>query len=187
MKISQTAYQLKHVHFERNLYTIESEHLFTHIFKFYSPKTGFVYILRAEYHNEDIFAVKFYCKQHRKSDFKYSKITNKGDVKNILLTCAKSIPILLKNYPTASFGFIGSRSIDKTNDRVENHIENQRYRIYIKIVSALIGTKTFQHREYPNQSGYLIINRKTKTKLDDKERAIIRMITREYETLPDIG
>ena len=187
MKITDSAYQLKHVYFQRNLSSIESEHLLTHIFKFYSPKTQLVYVLRAEYHEEDLFAIKFYCKQHRRSDYKYSKITNKGDVKNILITCAKAIPYLLESYPTASFGFIGSRTIDKTNSRVENHIENQRYRIYIRIVSTLIGTKTFQHREYPDQSGYLMVNRKTRIRLDEKERAIIRMIAREYQTLPDIG
>ncbi|MGN6530349.1 MAG: hypothetical protein ACTHK0_01170, partial [Ginsengibacter sp.] len=61
-------------------------HLFSFIYKFYSPVTKYFYILHADYHEGDFFAVKFYCKKDRHSDFKYSKIINKGDVGNILMT-----------------------------------------------------------------------------------------------------
>jgi len=70
-----------------------SEHLSSHIFKFYSPKTQYHYIIRAEFHREGVFAVKFYCKKDRKSDFKYSKIVNKGDIGNIVISSLKVIPI----------------------------------------------------------------------------------------------
>ena len=54
-----------------------SAHLFTLIYKFYSPVTKYHYVIRAEYHEEDVFAMKFYCKKDRKSDTKYAKIINR--------------------------------------------------------------------------------------------------------------
>lgn len=37
----------------------DSAHEFTYIHKFYSPVTGYNYILRADYHKEDVFAINF--------------------------------------------------------------------------------------------------------------------------------
>lgn len=67
------------------------------------------YIVYADYHEHDFIALKFYAKKDRKSNRKYSNVINKGDVANILITCAKCIPELLKIHLTASFGFIGTR------------------------------------------------------------------------------
>ena len=61
-------------------------HLFTLIYKFYSPITRYIYIFHADFHEENVFALKFYAKKDRHSDYKYSKLTNKGDVANILIT-----------------------------------------------------------------------------------------------------
>ncbi len=73
-----------------------SAHLFSFLYKFYSPITELQYVLTADYHEGDFFAIKFYAKMLRKSDFKYSLITNKGDVGNLLVTCLKCVPLLLK-------------------------------------------------------------------------------------------
>jgi hypothetical protein len=37
-------------------------------------------LIRAEYHTEHVFALKFYAQKDSKSDFKYSNIINRGDV-----------------------------------------------------------------------------------------------------------
>lgn len=71
----------------------ESKHLYTKIYKFFSPITHYSYIIRAEYHELDVYAIKFYCKQFRHSDFKYSKIVNKGDFGGYWWL-AKSCPLL---------------------------------------------------------------------------------------------
>lgn len=163
----------------------DSDHKFTLIYKFKSLQNNWKYIVRAEYHLGDIFAVKFYAQQQRKSDYKYSKITNKGDIYNILVTIARLIPELLPKYPNASFGFTGARSVDLKVRRVENHINNQRFRVYKEIVSNLIGSETFSHFEYEKISGYLLINNNTDTQL--KEREIIEMFSRNYNDLPDIS
>ena len=164
----------------------ETAHLFTLVFKFYFPVTGLFYILRAEYHLEDVFSIKIYCKKDRKSKYKYSKITNKGDVGNILITCAKVIPLLLVTYPTSSFGFVGARTLDKASGKVENCVNNQRFRVYRKIIAGKFGTVTFEHIEYPEISGYLLVNRRPATDIEVKEQAIKHMFTENYDNLPDL-
>jgi len=120
-----------------------SAHLFTLIYKFRSPITRYAYILHADYHVEDVFALKFYAQKDSKDDYKYSRITNKGDVFNILISCLRVIPIILNDYPTASFGFIGSRTIDRVSGTVEDYQNNQRFRVYCGIVEGTIGKPDF--------------------------------------------
>lgn len=164
----------------------ETAHQFTYVYKFYSPITRYFYILRAEYHVEDVFAVKFYCKKDRGSDYKYSKITNKGDIGNILITCAKVIQILLLTHPTSSFGFVGARTIDKLSGKVENYNNNQRFRIYRELIAKKFGTRTFEHIEYPGISGYLLVNRNSGSDVATKEFAIKRMFSQNYDSLHDV-
>lgn len=163
----------------------KSEHLYTLVYKFYSKITKYNYILRAEYHQGDVFAIKFYCKKDKRSDYKYSKITNKGDVGNIFITCAKVVPLLLNDYPNASFGFSGARSIDSKSKKVENYNNNQRFRLYKYVVALKFGTRTFAHYEYEKISAYLLVNKRVNNILQ-KEKELVRMFAATYETLPDI-
>jgi hypothetical protein len=181
--INSSGYELKFI--QKRISKDDSCHLHTLIYKFYSPKTKFQYIILAEYHIEDVFAVKFYVQQHSKSIYKYSKITNKGDLSNILVTNAKIIPVLLMEYPTASFAFAGARSIDLKSKKVEGYQLNQRFRIYRSFVSDLVGSKTFVHFEYEEISGYLLINKKHEN-ISHIERKIVRMFADTYQDLPDI-
>jgi hypothetical protein len=162
-----------------------SAHLFSSIYKFYSPVTKLIYILTAEYHREDVFAIKFYAKKHRASDYKYSRIINKGDCGNILITCAKAVPMLLQDFPTASFGFIGSRTVDIRSKRVEHIEENQRFLCYRYIVQKKFGDQTFVHYEYPAISGYLLLNRACDD-IEEKEQRIGLMFSETYQYVPDI-
>lgn len=147
------------------------------------------YILLADYHDNDFFALKFYPKPFRKSTKKYSLITNRGDLGNIVITCLKVIPLLLEKYPTASFGFAGARSFDpvnkkknkkgKTIGRWEQLEENQRFKVYSAIVRKRIGDITFQHFIYKEISAYMLINRKCKN-IDLKETIIKIMLSATY-------
>ncbi len=122
---------------------------------------------------------------HRHSDLKYSLVTNKGDVSNILITCAKVVPLLLQEYPTASFGFTGARTVDRETEKVEQYDQNQRFRIYRKFTSTLFGSRTFTHFEYPQISSYLLINNYS-GEVKSKERKIVKMFSDTYRNLPDI-
>ena len=105
-------------------------------------------------------AIKFYVKQHSKSDLKYSLITNKGDIGNILITCAKVVPLLLREYPNASFGFLASRSIDPESKKVEGYYKNQRFKTYVYLCLKKFGSQTFEHIAYEKISSYLLVNKK---------------------------
>ena len=163
----------------------ESKHLSTKIYKFFSPITHYSYIIRAEYHELDVYAIKFYCKQFRHNDFKYSKIVNKGDFGNIIITCLKVIPILLQEQSTVSFAFTGARTVDTKSLKVESHVNTQRFRIYKNIVSKKIGTQTFSHFVNEQASSYLLINNQARN-VSVKKREIENMFKETYDDLHNI-
>ena len=103
----------------------DSEHLCTNLYRFTSTDNGLRYILRAEYHKGDVFGIKFYAKPHAKSKKKYSLLTNKGYALRVFQTCGSVVPLLLKDYPNASFGLIGSRLLDEMRKEIEV-IQNYR-------------------------------------------------------------
>lgn len=183
MTFDYSGYELKFI--QKQPCRDQSFHLFTLIYKFFSPVTKYHYILRAEYHEGDVFAIKFYCKKDKRSDFKYSKIINRGDIGNILITSAKVIPLLLSDYPTASFGLSGARSIDFQTLKVEDYNNNQRFRIYKHIIALKFGTITFAHYEYEKISSYLLIN-KNCDNVQKKEKELVKMFSLTYHNLPDI-
>jgi hypothetical protein len=160
-----------------------SAHLYTYIYKFFSPITDYHYIVRAEYHENDVFAVKFYCKKDRKSEYKYSKIVNKGDLGNIIMSCAKVIPLLLTTNPSASFCFAASRSIDTRNSTIEDYGQTQRFRLYQYMIPLKFGAITFKHFTYPAISSYLLYNRKATSSKD----AIEQMFKSTYSNLSEIN
>lgn len=162
-----------------------SAHQFTLIYKFLSPVTHYAYVIHADYHDENVFALKFYAQKDSKDDYKYSRITNKGDVFNILISCLRVVPLILQDFPAASFGFIGSRTIDRVSGTVEDYRNTQRFRVYCGIVAATIGEQTFAHYSYEEVSGYLLINR-AGPDIDAKEQVISRMFAATYNELPNI-
>lgn len=127
--------------------------------------------------------VKFYAKPHRKSDNKYRIVTDRGDIGNILITCIKIIPLLLEIYPNASFGLIGSPSIDKKSKRIENYNNNQRFKVYSEIAATKIGGIIFTHFKYEDISGYLLVNNCHKNVIEKRD-AIKEMFKRTYNDIP---
>lgn len=101
------------------------------------------------------------------------------------MTCVKVIPLLLIDYPEASFGFIGSRTVDEISQKVESFINNQRFRIYRQLIPLKFGEKTFAHFAYEQISGYLLINRRCYD-IKEKEKELMRMLATTYNNLPDI-
>lgn len=138
-----------------------SAHQYSYIYKFHSPLTGYHYIVRAELHKTGVFTVKFYCKKDRGHDHKYGLIVNKGDLGNIIMTCAKVIPLLLKSFPNASFAFAAARSYDPVSRTIEPLENTQRYRLYRHMVPIQFGEQTFSHHTNDQISSYLLYNRQS--------------------------
>lgn len=183
MNFDYTGYNLKFI--QRNPCKDGSSHLYSYIFKFHSPITNHIYILIAEYYNKNVFSIKFYSKRHRKSQHKYNKIINKGDVGNILISCLNVIPYLLNIHPTSSFAISSSRTIDFKHKRVENSENNQRFKLYKYIIQKKIGTETFSHFEYTKISSYMLINNKNDN-IEQKERELVSMFSHTYMELSNI-
>ncbi len=182
MNFNYPGYELKFVQ-KKNIKD-GSDHLFSYIYKFYSPKTKLNYVLLADCHTHDFFSIKFYPKCYKKTDKKYSLITNKGDIGNVLITCLNLIPILLAEHPTGSFGFAGARTYDRASKTIEPLESNQRYNTYTYIAQRRIGTFTFEHFEYPEISGYMLINKSCSLGITEQERVIREMLGNTYNELP---
>lgn len=132
--------------------------LYTLVYSFRSPVTRLRYTFLAEHHAGAIFAVKFHCHAHRLSERRYNIIVDKGDAFRIMRTVVEITLDILKEHPDASFGFVGSRSIDR-DQNVEGISLTQRYRIYRWLATVLLGDRTFQHYEFDRVSAYLLVNR----------------------------
>ena len=184
MLLTSTGYSLKFI--QADPVNDSSDHLKSYIFKFFSEKNKLHYVVRAEYHKHDFFAVKFYAKKDRKSDRKYNIVTNKGDVANILITCAKSIPYLLQLFPGASFGFIGSRTVDFSSEKVEGFVNNQRFRLYNYHLPQLIGNETFFHVSFRTASSYALIN-KTNKDMEKYKEFVKQMVIDTYDEILEIS
>lgn len=184
MDFNYPGYELKFI--QRDRCRDASAHLETYVFKFLSPRTKYHYIIRADYHRENVFAIKFYCKKDKRSDYKYSKTINKGDLGNIVISCLKVIPVLLQDFEDASFGFIGSRSYDSKGLVFEPIAMNQRFRIWSEIVKKKIGMATFTHLEFPEISGYLLLNKRSLISEPQKLSFIKRMFLETYNEFPDL-
>lgn len=168
-----------------------SDHLFTFIYKFFCADSKLHYIVRAEYHTENVFAIKFYCKKDKRSDFKYNKIINKNKYSTVIKifeTCLSLIPELLELQPNCSFAILSSRSIDFSNPKklTEALKKNQRFRVYTRFLQERIGNVTFTHMQYEELSSYLLINN-NEADIDAKENMIKEMFERTYNFIPDLG
>ena len=105
---------------------------------------------------------------------------------NIITTCAKVIPLLLEDFPQASFAFGAARSVDKSNKSIEPIIRNQRFELYRYFASKRFGQTTFAHYEYPLISSYLLLNRSSgRTSL--RERELIKMFSETYNNVSEIN
>lgn len=183
MQITTKGYSLKFIQTHPVSTSDKTCHLKTYVFKFFSTQNKLHYIVWAEHHELDFFAVKFYAKKDRGSDKKFHNITNKGDVSAILVTSAKVIPYILQLFPKASFGFVGSRTIDMRSKTVEDYSNNQRFRLYKYHIPQLIGSKTFKHVSYEKGSAYGLINKKH-SNVKHIENEIRNLLIRDY---PDLG
>lgn len=142
------------------------------IFKYRFKTQKHTYIVDVEEYKQQIFILKFYLKNHRLSDNRYSFRTNERKAMRILGTCMKISLKIYEKYPLASFGFIGG------NDIGEHKSNNKRYRLYKKITENIFSPKKFYHYKDDKSSMYIIFN-KENTEIDQKQ--IIEEISKHYD------
>ena len=123
------------------------------LYRFTSIKSGLDYFVRVEEYPFNMYAVKFYLKNHRLSDKKYQLLTNTFEVRTIINTCINIMLSVFERNSSASFGFIGS------NSDGESIANTKRYRVYSRIIATYFSDTYFMHVENVDKSVYLLINR----------------------------
>lgn len=164
--LPNTGYQL---HFKMEKYSRKGGYLLKR-YSFVSSANKCTYIIEVFYYGHmDLFLIKFYNHNSRSRN-KYAVMTNKGDVRNILMTNYDLMTDLLKEYPTASFCFIGERRYYRDKQSQEIFVEamanNIRYRVYKAFIQqAYFQTfinSNFVQLQKDSISGYLLLNKGNK-------------------------
>lgn len=125
------------------------------LYHFKSTKSHLQYIVRVERYKYDIYAVKFYLKNHTDSKNKYSILTNTGEPRRIINTCINIMLSIYEKNIKASFGFIGAQGIGEKSTYC-----TKRYHFYSKIIATYFSDACFYHKENKEKSAYLLINNK---------------------------
>lgn len=144
------------------------------------------YVVEIEKFDNHVLIIKFFQKNHRDSDNKYSltntdkfiKLHGFNVARNFLIILHTVTKIVLDNYlddNNCSFGFIGSpkkielSSDNKINQNDDGTVKNtQRYRIYSSYLKRYFSPESFEHIDFPTSSAYLI-KRRLNTTLTTRE------------------
>lgn len=160
---------------------------FAYIYKFYSNRKDICqrlkYIVRVEVTN-DIFAIKFYAARDKKLDNKYNRILkmhNYTETLRIFMTCASIVPLILQEFPLASFVINGAQSLDLESNKIEGRANNQRFRLYKNMATQLFGKKCFEHYEFIEISSYLMVNKKECSDIERKKDRIKETLLNLYD------
>lgn len=122
------------------------------LYRFKSAKSKLVYIVRVEEYEYNIYAVKFYQKNHSLSKDKYRIMTNTNEPRRIINTCINIMLTIYQNNKKASFGFVGANGFD------EDVSCTKRYRVYSRIIATYFSDEYFYHKENIDKSAYMLIN-----------------------------
>lgn len=169
----------------------------THLYSFKCTLNVY-YIVEVEKFNNDILIVKFFQKNHRDSDDKYSltntskflKLHNSNGTRNFLIILHTVTKIIIENHlnnDNYSFGFLGSPTKwEQTPENSINHNADgtiamtQRYRIYGAYLKRYFSPTTFEHIEFPTSSAYLIKRIKNTSLTTNEIEIFFEEYIREY-------
>jgi hypothetical protein len=122
------------------------------------------YIVNIERYQWDIYAIKYYANSHSQSKNKYNLLLNDERPAPIIRTCINIMLQIFAGNPRASFGFVGSPSVNKMrngNIVPESKDNTQRFRVYQTLMFNFFGVETFEHSQNIEHSAYLLINRQS--------------------------
>lgn len=125
-----------------------------HIYTFTSKKSNQTYIIEVDEFQEFLlFAIKFYLKAHRHSDFKFNHCTNLQEAPSCISTCINVMLALHDKNPYHSFAFIGAASANEPKHNTK------RFRLYKKVMGAVFSPVHFKHFQHFASSTYLMLNK----------------------------
>lgn len=138
------------------------------------------YIVEVEEYAHNIYVVKFYPKEYRLSEHKFNFLVNDFEASKVIRTCANIMIDMLRQNPTASFGFIGANTI--TKDYTEQKYYTKRFSIYKTLMSSWFPEDKFLHSMNEANSAYLLIN-KDNDSYEELMKEAVKMFIRNYPDL----
>lgn len=126
----------------------------TYLYRFKSTKSKITYLVRAEQYSGHAYCIKFYDKNHRHSDDKYSLLTNTFEVRTILYTVYHILLDVLQRDSQASFFFIGA-----SDEHDEIGQATRRFGVYRIFTSSVVSEDFFEHFRFNGLSLYILVNR----------------------------
>lgn len=142
--------------------TIQRKHVI-HLSIYRFRTNLYPYLLEVEEYKKNIFVLKFYRRLHKGSKNKYNLLSNEFKCSRIIGTCFKVFFDIYKNNPLASFGFIGSNTINPSKGEIESKELTKRFKVYRTAVAYKFGEETFSHFENPKHSFYLAVSNKNRS------------------------
>lgn len=125
---------------------------FLHIYSFRDIK-NIRYLVHVEEYEYNVLAIKFFPKHHTSSEKRFNIKTGHFDAARVIATCIEIMMDLYRKNPYSSFAFVGSNSIDETENNT------QRFRIYRKVMENFFSPIHFAHYSFPPKSVYMMLNR----------------------------
>lgn len=116
------------------------------------------YLLFAERYKNDIYVIKYCLKAHKNHAKRYNILTQEGKCSRIIGTCLRVMLSIFKKNPNASFGFLGSHTIDSTRRHEEKRNNTKRFRVYKQAIIDLFGDEKFTHFMNIDNSTYIMVN-----------------------------
>lgn len=145
------------------------------LYRFKSTKSKLVYIVRVEKYMYNIYAVKFYQKNHSLSKDKYRIMTNTNEPRRIINTCINIMLSIYQSNKKASFGFVGANGFD------EEISCTKRYRVYSRMIATYFSDEYFYHKENIEKSAYMLINNISLKENPDLIKQIESFFVEQYE------
>ena len=134
-----------------------------HLLTFRTSKNRVIIVNVHEHQEHSLYVLKFFDKNHRLSDNRFSLLTADGEASAIINTNIAIMQYFYKQNPYASFAFMGA----PTKEEIETNIQNnhhsayitKRFKLYRRVMSIFFNPARFLHVQNIQCSAYLMANR----------------------------
>lgn len=124
-------------------------------YAFTSTKNHQRYIVEVDhFEDNELFAVKFYQKNHEGSKNKYHLLTKSEYSITVFSTVLSIMSEIYSKYPYCSFVFQGAKLLTEDNES-----DTKRFRLYGKICKYFFSPSLFEHFDRKTTSHYVVLNR----------------------------
>lgn len=153
-----------------------------HLYRFDVTKRQTIMVEVHQFVKHPICVIKFYDRDDRNSENRFTKLTNKGNFKPIFRTCINIMLELRTQNPFLSFAFIGAPTPHEKGEG--NTAKTQRYRIYEYGMNQFFSNLHFKHAYLEEHSLYILFNRDYCDHKADIETDMLKCIQEVYPEEP---